>query len=121
MPLISRLFRADQKLEACLVNDAAHVTQGASGDHVGKIQTALTVLDGANIDGSELSAKSYGSSTATAVLSYKTKRQIINFSYQKQADNIVGKMTIKAIDDELAIAEDAAQDLSVSPVCIEKL
>jgi hypothetical protein len=34
---------------------------------------------------------------------------------------IVGKRTIKAIDDELLIAENAPQDLSFSPWCIEQL
>ena len=91
MPLISQFFRGDSKLEACLVGDAAHVTQGAAGDHVSKIQSALFVLDGAKIDNGELAAKQYGPSTAAAALSYKRKRSIINYSYQTQADNIVGK------------------------------
>lgn len=37
MALVSNLFRGDKKLEACLVNDAAHVTLGARGEHVAKI------------------------------------------------------------------------------------
>jgi hypothetical protein len=41
MPLQSKLFRGDRALEACLVNDSAHITEGAAGGHVGKIQTAL--------------------------------------------------------------------------------
>jgi hypothetical protein len=98
MPLISRFFRGDTKLEACLVSDPAHVTEGAAGEHVSKIQTALFVLDGAKIDQGELYAKHYGRSTAAAVLSYKRKRNVINYSYQTQADNIVGKMTIAALD-----------------------
>jgi hypothetical protein len=49
MGLMSRFFKGDAKLEACLVNDTAHVTQGAVGDHVSKIQAALLVLDGLNI------------------------------------------------------------------------
>ncbi len=35
------------------------------------------------------------------MLAYKRKRNIINFSYQTQADNIVGKMTIAALDKEI--------------------
>jgi hypothetical protein len=110
MPLVSKFFRGDSKLEACLVNDAAHVTQGASGEHVYKIQTALFVLDGAKIENKELIAKLYGPSTAAAVLSYKRKRNIINYSYQTQADNIVGKMTINSLDKEIYQYELAATD-----------
>ena len=31
-------------------------------------------------------------STASAVLAYKQKRRIINFTYQTQADDIVGRL-----------------------------
>jgi hypothetical protein len=110
MPLISRFFKSDSKLEACLVSDAAHVTQGATGDHVSKIQTALFVLEGSKIDKRELAAKYYGPSTAAAVLAYKRKRRIINYSYQTQADSIVGKMTITALDKEIYQHELSATD-----------
>ncbi|MGA2400728.1 MAG: hypothetical protein ABSG91_03360 [Syntrophobacteraceae bacterium] len=105
MPLQSRLFQGDPALEACLVSDPAHVTQGAAGNHVAKIQTALATLDGLQIDPGELSAKRYGASTAAAVLAFKKKRNIINRSYQTQADNIVGKMTIAALDKEMLMHE----------------
>jgi hypothetical protein len=101
MPLHSRLFRSDPKLQACLREDSQHVTPGAVGDHVGKIQTALAWLDGATINALEIAARRYGQSTAAAVLSYKKKRSIINRSYQTQADNIVGKMTIASLDKEI--------------------
>jgi hypothetical protein len=110
MPLFSQFFRGDRKLEACLVNDAGHVTEGATGEHVAKIQSALFVLDGSKIDKRELDAKHYGPSTAGAVLAYKKKRRIINFSYQKHADNIVGKMTINSLDKEMYQYEMAAMD-----------
>jgi peptidoglycan hydrolase-like protein with peptidoglycan-binding domain len=88
-------------LNACAVHDSAHIKEGAKGDAVAKIQAALIDLDNAVIANRELSSKSYGQSTATAVLAYKRKRKIINPAYQTQADNIVGKMTIKALDEEL--------------------
>jgi hypothetical protein len=110
MPLISRFFRDDKQLASCLVNDAAHVIPGARGEHVGKIQVALAVLDGANIDSADLDTKTYGAATAAAVLSYKTKRRIINHSYQQQADNIVGKMTIARLDREMHQWELASVD-----------
>jgi peptidoglycan hydrolase-like protein with peptidoglycan-binding domain len=101
MPLNSHLFRGDKALDACLAQDGAHVTLGARGVHVTKIQAALTDLDGAVIVQGELSARQYGPSTAAAVLSFKQKRQIINRAYQTKPDNIVGKMTIAAMDAEL--------------------
>jgi hypothetical protein len=99
MPLQSDLFKGDQRLEACLHFDASHVTPGSAGEFVTKIQKALFILDGAGIDPAEQGA--YGPSTANAVLAYKKKRKIINYSYQTQADNIVGKMTIASLDKEL--------------------
>lgn len=54
-----------------------------------------------SIASSEFLGGIYGPTTAAAVQSYKDKRGIINFSYQKAADNIVGKMTIAALDQEL--------------------
>jgi hypothetical protein len=105
MPLQSELFQGDPNLEACLVNNAAHVTPDASGDHVGKIQVALLTLEDVDIDSGELSTQRYGSSTANAVLTYKRKRNIINFSYQTHADNIVGKMTISSLDREMLAQE----------------
>ena len=99
MSLQSELFKGDQRLEACLHVDASHVTPGTVGEFVTKIQKALFILDGAVIDPSEQGR--YGPSTANAVLTYKKKRKIINYSYQTQADNIVGKMTIASLDNEL--------------------
>jgi hypothetical protein len=97
MALQSQLFQGDSKLEAAAVSDPAHIVPGARGDHVRKIQLALIQLDGASIfpDGV------YGPTTAAAVLAYKQKRNIINRSYQTTADNIVGKMTMAALDKEM--------------------
>ena len=82
MPLRSQLFADDAKLEACLTNNAAHLVPGAQGEHVGKVQTALFLVDGLSVDPAELNAELYGKSTAAAVLAYKKKRKIINQSYQ---------------------------------------
>ena len=101
MPLSSRLFRHDAKLEECLISDPAHVTPGASGDHVLKIQKALSLVDDLDISAGELGRRCYGQSTAAAVLRFKRKRNIVNHAYQTQADNIVGKMTIAALDQEM--------------------
>ena len=106
MTLRSHLFRGDRALEACLVQDSAHVTSGARGPHVAKIQATLIDVDEAVIDKDELDRASYGPSTAAAVLAYKRKRNIINRAYQSSADDIVGKMTIKAMDDELVAKQE---------------
>ncbi|MBR0692713.1 peptidoglycan-binding protein [Bradyrhizobium lablabi] len=115
MALQSTLFKNDAKLQACLVSDPAHVVPGARGEHVAKIQIALKALDDAEISAGELSTKTYGPSTAAAVLSYKKKRSIINFSYQTQADNIVGKMTIASLDREMQKLDQPA--MVVSSAC----
>jgi hypothetical protein len=101
MPLQSYLFSGSDRLNTCLVQDSAHVKQGDSGDRVEKIQVALNFIDGLQIDGLELAGKFYGPSTAAAVLSYKTNRSIINTSYQTTADDIVGKMTVASLDQDL--------------------
>ncbi len=105
MPLVSRLFRGDKKLEAVLTSDPAHITPGSTGEHVSKIHTALLIADGASVASHELATQSYGPSTAKAVLRFKQKRNIVNHAYQKSADNIVGKMTIAALDHAVANRE----------------
>ena len=105
MALSSRLFSGNRALEACATQGSAHVTRGADGDHVAKIQFALFTLDGLVIDRTELVSQQYGRSTAAAVLAYKQKRQIINPSYQTAPDDIVGKMTIASLDNEMRVLE----------------
>ncbi len=105
MPLVSNLFRDNTRLNACLTSDPAHVVPGDAGEHVHLIQVAVGYLDGATIDDGELTTYRYGPSTANAVLAYKQKRNIINRAYQSTADNIVGKMTIAALDKEMANAQ----------------
>jgi hypothetical protein len=101
MPLRSRLFAGDAKLEDCAVRDQAHLTPGTQGAHVGKVQYALDVIDKLKIERQELMKQVYGPSTADAVLSFKRRRAIINRAYQTTADNIVGRMTIAALDAEM--------------------
>jgi hypothetical protein len=113
MALRSQLFRGDQKLESAAVSNPAHIVPGAIGAHVGKIQQALIELDGAVIATDELAATSYGPSTAAAVLAYKEKRNIVNRSYQTKADNIVGIMTMTALDDEMAANEGPADGVRI--------
>lgn len=101
MALQSNLLAGDARLEACATSNPDHVTPGSAGPFVRKIQGAVMALDGTSIDQVELDAGRYGPSTAAAVLAYKQARDIINRTYQTQADNVVGIMTIKALDAEL--------------------
>jgi len=102
MALRSALFQGDDRLNAALVDDAAHVVPGAVGTHVLKVQLALETLEQISIPDEEKNSFTYGPVTADAVLHYKSIRRIINFAIQQQADNIVGKRTIGSMDDELA-------------------
>jgi len=105
MPLVSRLFTnpPHAELEACLVDDAAHIVVGAHGAHVACIQIALSLLsDGAVflvIDGV------YGQTTAAAVFDYKDARHILGPG-QVTPDDIVGKRTLQSLDDEMSIFEE---------------
>jgi hypothetical protein len=119
MPLKSSALAGDDRLEACLVEDRAHLTPGTTGEFVAKVQAAIIFLDSLKIDEGELDTATYGPSTAAAVLAFKKKRKIINRAYEQTEDNIVGKMTIKALDDELAASENASENLVVSPICLE--
>ena len=103
MPLLN------EHLEACLVDDEAHVVEGASGDHVTKIQIALNRLSegrenfGLQVDGV------YGPSTGDAVATYKNapQRRILQPG-QTTADRIVGKRTIASLDAEMDVLENEA-------------
>jgi peptidoglycan hydrolase-like protein with peptidoglycan-binding domain len=108
--LRSRLLSASQRLNDCQVRDSAHVTPGDAGDHVARIQQALIRIDRADIAESELSNTRYGDSTAAAVMAYKAARSIINRAYQTTPDNIVGKMTITSLDNEMAPLERGVSD-----------
>ena len=105
MGLKSELFRGDPRLEKTLVSDPHHVVLGNRGEFVSKIQYAVLTLQGGRIGAGELDRRLYGPETARAVLEYKTRRKIINTSYQRQADNIVGKMTIQRLDAEMVAFE----------------
>lgn len=102
--LKSAAFKGDRLLEAALNNDASHIVPGAQGDHVLKLQGALEFLlssPPAGITDDEISARRYGPTTSAAVLRFKTEHKIINFAYQTRPDNIVGKMTMKALDNAM--------------------
>ena len=117
MSLRSKAFKDDGKLQLCLVSDPAHILPGAAGDHVVKIQRALILIDGVSINDGELRDERYGMSTANAVLEYKTKRNIINRTYQTKPDNIVGKMTIASLDQDMLRIEQTMKIKVESVAC----
>lgn len=109
MALRSSLFSKNPRHLACQTNNAAHYTRGQSGAHIGDVQAVLNLLDDLFIEPAERSAQLYGPSTAAAVLAFKRKRRIINRSYETAEDEIVGIMTITALDNELADFEASAR------------
>ncbi len=96
------------RLERCLLKDPDHITQGSRGEHVRKIQIALNRLSkGSGRENFNLKEDGiYGPKTAAAVKAYKNapSRRILQ-PQQKTADDIVGKRTIKSLDDEMDILE----------------
>jgi hypothetical protein len=113
--LISELFSDDPRLEKCLTSDPHHVKLGDRGSYVAKIQYAVLVLEGGQINGEELRKEHYGPTTAKRVLAYKSRRRIINFTYQQAPDDIVGKMTIRFLDLEIAAFEARERFRSIQP------
>ena len=107
MGLNSRLFKGDPALEATLVSDAAHIIPGSVGNRVWKIQASLLFINDyvPTISLNELATKRYGPSTTAAVVAFKTKWDIINRAYEKTVDPIVGKWTIRKLDEKVAEKE----------------
>jgi peptidoglycan hydrolase-like protein with peptidoglycan-binding domain len=110
MALRSNLFSGDAQLEAAAVTPSAHIMLGARGPHVAKLQYALAVLTGEplSFDGA------YGPRTAAAALAFKTARDIVNRSYQQTPDDIVGIMTMAALDAEMAACEQSGDSTLVT-------
>jgi hypothetical protein len=110
MALISRRFAGVPELEACAVDDNAHLLEGASGPHVQLVQQAL--LDLGESLGDDGPTGYYGQLTAAAVTNYKAARGIVNAD--GLIDPIVGKKTIAALDAEIETL-DVAHDPPIDP------
>jgi peptidoglycan hydrolase-like protein with peptidoglycan-binding domain len=109
MALQFQLFKGDPKLEAAAASHPAHIAPGARGPHVVKIQQALNVILSLSLGPDKV----YGQGTAAAVLQYKRQRNIVNTTYQTEADNIVGIMTMTALDADMLTREGAADTASL--------
>lgn len=77
MALVSRRFAGVAELEACAVDDSAHLLLGSQGSHVALVQQALIDL-GEQIESGATGM--YERDTEAAVTSYKTARNIFNFA-----------------------------------------
>jgi len=109
MALQSQLFKGDPKLEAAAASHPAHITPGARGPHVVKIQQALNEILSSSLELDGI----YGQGTAAAVLQYKRGRNIVNATYQTEADNIVGIMSMAALDADMLARERVADTASI--------
>ena len=49
------------------------------------------------------------------MLAYKRRRHIVNPAYQHTEDDIVGKMTVASLDNEVALREARPADFPLSP------
>lgn len=91
------------KLNACLASDPSHIKRDDTGDHVKAIQDALGIIRQRR---PELGLPSitdtpgeFKASTAEAVKRYKDKNAIIRPG--QPLDDVVGRMTITQIDNDL--------------------
>jgi hypothetical protein len=103
-----------QKLDDCATKDPAHLIVGTVGEHVTIVQDALiqlgqhSFLDAAEQASFELEFQTqfYGNMTAKIVQNYKNNHtpKILQ-PWQSSADNVVGKQTIRFLDDDMAALE----------------
>jgi hypothetical protein len=105
----SRLFTrnpgARNRLNQALVSDADPIVPGSAGDHVSRIQAALSVLGRRRIDGGEIDQKLYGGSTATAVVEFKGSCQPPVLNPQNEVDDIVERKTTQELDRKMKDVE----------------
>jgi hypothetical protein len=95
-----------QRLQAAADNHYSHIKPKTSGLHVCAIHNALNVLQPfiqyipvpTPSDNTEYKLGYFGGYTEAKVVEYKTKCTLINRDYQNKVDNIVGIMTMRALD-----------------------
>jgi hypothetical protein len=112
--LISNHFKLVDKLQRCSVSDPDHIVPGSNGEAVKKIQEALVKLEKVSFPPNEAGGLNYGEVTINAVISFKSKRGILNF--QNKIDNIVGQKTIRQLDKEMKALEKVEPPIPIPPV-----
>ena len=110
-------FANDDRIQACADVPLQHIKIGDQGSHVAKIQDALRQIREAGLAGSpidipppiakspDIDEQKFAKSTLDAVQTYKDDRTIVNFAYQKNPDAVVGQMTIRQLDEDMAFVE----------------
>jgi hypothetical protein len=92
-----------ERLNACLASDPAHIQPRDHGDHVKVIQTALNIVRRRNPDIGLIEIKdppgTWGDDTTNAVVVFKAFHSIIRTG--QKLDPIVGRMTITQLDEDL--------------------
>ena len=92
-----------QRLNACLASDPQHIAPGQRGNHVKAVQDALETLRQRmpNLGLVKITDPpgTYGQSTAAEVKKYKRINHIVRTG--QPLDDIVGRMTISQIDNDL--------------------
>jgi hypothetical protein len=113
MPLTSELFKNNKQLQKCLISDPDHIVANEppirrgvndKGEHVALIHKALRQVMPNVSFGLEEATETYGPKTAEVVRQFKAMQDppILNKSLQQKVpDNIVGKLTIAALDREV--------------------
>jgi hypothetical protein len=112
MALTSELFRDNKKLQDCLIRDSAHIVasdplrtgENDQGEHVALIHKALRQVMPNPSFGLEEATETYGPKTAEVVRQFKALQNppILNKALQQTVpDNIVGKLTIAALDEQV--------------------
>jgi hypothetical protein len=105
MPVQSNLFTSDlnarDRLNKALESDPDHIVPGAVGDHVAKIQTALSLLGTVAINSNEVDQKLYGPTTANAVEAFKASCKPPLLNFKNSLDNITGKKTTRELDRQM--------------------
>jgi peptidoglycan hydrolase-like protein with peptidoglycan-binding domain len=113
MELTSELFKNNKKLQNCLNRDADHIVANEpplrrgvndQGDHVALIHRALRQVIPNPSFGLEEATETYGPKTAEVVRQFKAMQNppILNKALRQTVpDNIVGKQTIAALDEQV--------------------
>lgn len=92
------------RLSACLASDPQHIAPGQRGDHVKALQSALEIIRKRRPEIGLMPITdpdgNYGASTRAIVRKYKEFHHIVRTG--QSLDDIIGRMTISQIDNDLA-------------------
>ena len=104
-------FQDNPRLVQCAQFDPSHFAEGYGtpadwqGEHVKLAQKALNAWAGRNnvapIPASEAQTGFFGKETTRVVLAFKSKKKPPILNYLGKIDPIIGKLTIRALDEEL--------------------